>query len=521
MGRVIENNIKPLDLDADLEAEDADSAGDDVADVANAKSFATQHRDRLKYCALLGGWLIWQEKYWAVDPDDQVMKFAILTARSLFADVEAATDLERRKTAFKAYAYANRRTGLRAMIDLARHMLAVSADVFDRDPFALNCLNGTLDLRMSKLRAHDPADCITKLIELDYDPQAGAPRWLTFLAEVLRDGALISYVQRAIGYSVTGDQRAECMFVAVGDGANGKGVFFDLIREAIGPYGSTGRPELLIRQRFDDNKNNEDVAMLRGRRLVEVSETGERHELNEEQTKNLTGRDKVKASMKYESLREWDPTHHIWLRTNNKPIIRGTEYAIWRRLKLILFIVKFKYASERAALIKSGKARKDDPLLRVRNDGLRDALRKELPGILAWVVKGAALWWNGGKPDLREPKIVTDAVEEYRSEMDRLSQFIDECCDLTAGEPTLTRVLYAGYKTWALEKGWKPWADNTFGQRLGKAGFKAVKIGTKNGREGLRLKPWDPAADNAVQNTEENLKAMSAKVRGAQRTPRS
>ena len=141
-------------------------------------------------------------------------------------------------------------TRLRAMIDLARHMLAVSADIFDRDPFALNCLNGTLDLRTGKLKPHDPADFITKLIELDYEPKAKAPRWLTFLSEVLRDGALISYVQRAIGYSVTGDQRAECMFVAVATVQTAKAFSYDLIREAIGPYGSTGRPELLIRQRL-------------------------------------------------------------------------------------------------------------------------------------------------------------------------------------------------------------------------------------------------------------------------------
>ena len=509
--------IKPLDLSG---TEDAELAGDDaadsnVADVGNAKKFAAQHRDRLKYCAALGGWFIWSGKYWAADPDDQVMRFAILTADALFADVEAATDLKRKDAVFKFYVASHRRDRLRAMIDIARHMLAVNADIFDGDPFLLNCANGTVDLRTGKLKAHDPADCITKLVGLDYEPKAKAERWRQFLSEVLIERGVASYMQRAVGYSLTGDQREECMFVAVGDGSNGKGVFYDLLRASIGPYGSTGRPELLVRkQRFDDT-NNEDVASLRGRRLVEVSETGERHELNEDQVKTLTGEDNLSARMKYESLRTFRPTHHIHLRTNAKPIVRGMDYAIWRRLKIIPFNVRFVSASEYDVIVNK------EPRLKIKDTGLRELLRDELQGILTWAIQGAVAWWNGGEPDLREPKIVTDAVEEYRSDQDRLGQFVKECCEFAGGEKTLVRDLYARYRPWAESKGWKPWAENSFSIYLGKAGFKKAMIGTQRAREGLRLKPWDPADDDAVKTTEQRLEKMKAKVRGAQGAPRS
>jgi len=502
--------IERLDLSAADDEPIDDAADNSVADVGNANKFAAQHRDRLKYCEALGGWYLWTGKYWRTDPDDQIMRFAIQTADSLYADVEAATDLKRKETAFRFYVASHKRDRLRAMIDVARHMMAVGAEIFDRDPFALNCSNGTVDLRTGKIRAHDPADFITKMTPLDYASKAKAERWRKFLAEVLIDRGVASYAQRAVGYSLTGDQREQCLFVAVGSGANGKGVFYDTIRGAIGPYGATGRPELLIRKRFDA-PNNEDVAMLRAQRLVDVSETGERHALNEEQVKNLTGGDKLKASMKYQSLNEFEPSHHIHLRTNNKPRVNGNDYAIWRRLKLILFKVRFVSASEYGAIVKEAPSRKNDPTLSVRDDTLRDALREELQGVLAWAIQGAIAWWNNGATDLREPQAVTRAVDDYRSEMDRLGQFLDECCDFAAGESTLVRDLYARYKAWALEKGWKPWADNSFSDYLGKAGFPKATIGTKKARKGLKLKPLDLSAE---ETTERTLNEAAAKNEG-------
>jgi putative DNA primase/helicase len=485
MGKVV--SIRKL-ADEDVEALAAEAAEQyDPADVGNAQRFAKQHGEILKHCPSLACWLIWNGKCWAADSGDQVMAFAIKTVKSLFDEVGKQRGLKEQEAAFKFYAASSKRERLRAMIDIARHMLATDISEFDRDKFALNCNNGTVDLRTGKIKAHDPADLITKMIAIDYDPRARAPRWAKFLSEVMTVD-VASYVQRAVGYSVTGDQRAECMFITYGGGANGKGVFFDKIRDAVGQYGSTGRSELLIHKRYE-NQNNEDVAMLRGQRFVEVSETGETHELNEEQVKNLTGQDRIKASMKYKSLVEFDPTHHIWLRTNAKPNVRGTNFAIWRRLKLIPFAVRFMYPREIAALIQSGAVRKGDPLVRVRNDNLRDQLRGETAGILTWVIKGATLWWNNGRPDLREPKVVTEAIDEYRSEQDRLGQFLDDRCLRDASATTFTGELYVDYCKWAKEKGLKAWADITLGMRLGDAGFKAVQVDGRRARAGLKLKP--------------------------------
>ena len=476
----------------------------DQIDIANAARFAEQHRERLKYCEALGGWLIWDGKAWAADPQAlKVMLLAIETARSLFDDVAQAESVDEKKAASRNYFYANRLTALRAMIAIAKSELEASADTFDRDPFALNCLNGTVDLRNGKIKPHDPNAFITKLNQIDFDPRAIAPRWETFLEEVLPDRILRAYIQRAVGYSLSADQREECMFVTIGSGANGKGVLFDILRAAIGPYGIAGRPELLMRKKWE-NANNEDLALLRGQRLVEVSETSEAHELNESQVKNLTGQDALRASFKYQSLKatEFRATHTLWLRTNNAPIIHGADYAIWRRLKLITFGVQFVPEFAYRAAIKTNPTRAADASLRILDSGLRDKLRKEVKGVLAWAIKGAIAWWNRGEPDLREPAIVTLAVEQFRSDMDRLGQFLDECCKRIAGAKTPSKALYARYRMWALEKGLKPWAAPTFGVRLSKAGFKGWRTTTEKGHEGLML------AETASDTTARSLRKM-------------
>lgn len=459
-------------------------SGYDPADVGLAQRFAEQHRDQVKYGEQLGCWFIWDGKHWLRDPGDRIMEYAIKTANSL-RDEKVSIDLEAQKAAFRAYVSAHKRATLRAMIDLARHMLAVDVAIFDRNPYLLNCRNGTVDLRNGKIKKHDPADLITKLIDCDFDRKARAPRFRKFMAEILPNRELRSYMQRVVGYAVTGDPREEALFVMVGPGANGKTVMMLVIRMALSDYGATGRPELLVRKNVDET-NNEDIAGLCGQRLVEVSETNDKSELNEAQVKWITGKDPLKASMKYESLITFWPTHHILLRTNNKPIIKGTEYAIWRRIKLIPFLMSFLPKEKYAEKVKADPTQAK--YLRIEDKSLTDALRKELPGVLAWIVEGAIQWFNRGKPNLREPKSVTAAVEEYRSDQDRLGQFIEECCERAPGEAALAKLLYARYRHWALERGWQPWADNTFGKRLSDAGFKPGHIGAERSRIGLRLK---------------------------------
>lgn len=476
------------------------------ADAGNAKLFAAQHRDKLKYCKSRGGWFIWSGKHWCADPDDQIMAYAIKTADSLLSEIDLAKDLDAKEAASRRYVSAHRIASLHAMIDIARHKLAVNANIFDRDPFALNCSNWTIDLRTGRLKKHNPADLITKLLALEYDPKATAPRWEKFLAEVLPDKALRAYVQRAIGYSLTAEQREQCFFIAVGSGANGKGVFFKTLRAAIGPYGTSARPELLIHKHFE-NTNNEDLACLRGQRLVEVSETNKSHELNEQQVKSLTGEDFITASLKYQSLKgtEFVPTHTIWLRTNTKPKIYGTDPAIWRRPKIILFPLRFVAAFEYRALVASNASLAAS--LRILDSGLSDALRAELQGVLAWAVKGAALWWNKGAPDLRTPSIVTSAIEEYRSDEDRLGRFIDECCSRDETVTTTLKLIYPIYRKWAEAKGIKPWSDATLSTHLEAAGFKKSRTMTGSQFTGLKLNP------SANETTAASLEAVKSKNR--------
>lgn len=468
---------------------DPDAEAISLYDVANSKLFARQHAKRLRYCEELGGYLEWTGKYWAPERNDQVTKYAIQTAESLWTAVTKAKTEEERKQAFKVYAYAQKATSLRAMIALARHQLATDADSFDSDPYALNCLNGTVDLRTGKLRKHDPNDYITKLIRVRFNPKAKAPRWERFMKEILPVPRVREYVQRAAGHSITGDTREQAIWLLIGEGSNGKGVFTQIIRKVIGPYGSTGRPQLLMSKQHEP-ENNEDLWTLRGQRFVEVSETKRGH-LDEQQVKVITGEDTIKASAKYKSVAEFRPTHHIWLRTNDRPIITGTDYAIWRRVKLINFSVRFVTKAEYAKEIKGNPALKRDPCLRIRDTGLTAALERELEGVLVWLVRGSVRWFRRGhKPDLREPPGVTRAVEQYRSDSDRFGDFLQECCERDPQAKTLTRVLHSAYKAWAEERGFGVMNDQSFGLALNKRGFAQVAIGTMKGRRGLRLQTW-------------------------------
>jgi putative DNA primase/helicase len=263
----------------------------------------------------------------------------------------------------------------------------------------------------------------------------------------------------------------------------------------------------LIHKHFE-NTNNEDLACLRGQRLVEVSETNKSHELNEQQVKSLTGEDFITASLKYQSLKgtEFVPTHTIWLRTNTKPKIYGTDPAIWRRPKIILFPLRFVAAIEYRALVASNASLAAS--LRILDSGLSDALRAELQGVLAWAVKGAVLWWNKGAPNLRTPSIVTSAVEEYRSDEDRLGRFIDECGEADAAVTTPLKAIYPIYRKWAEAKGIKPWSDVTLSMHLDAAGFKMSRTKTGSQCAGLKLNP--SVAENTM-NSLEDIKRKNRK----------
>jgi putative DNA primase/helicase len=291
--------------------------------------------------------------------------------------------------------------------------------------------NGVLDLRVGNLKINKRENYITKQCLTEFRPEAKCPEWLSFLEQVtMGDQLLIDYLQRSIGYSLTGDASEQIFFFFYGYGSNGKGTILNTIQLLLGDYAAHTDSKLLTHSHqggIDDS-----LALLKGTRFVTTTETDIGVRFNEAKIKQLTGQDPVQAQAKYKDSFSYIPEFKIWLASNNQPPIRGTDYGIWRRIRVIPFEVKF-----------SGKN---------KDTKLDEKLKAELPGILNWAVEGCLEWQQNG---LQTPQKVIDATNRYRLKMDIVRTWLTECCGTTQeqGVHTLTKDLYQGFKDWCGESG--------------------------------------------------------------------
>ena len=408
----------------------------------------------LRYCFDFGKWLCWDGIRWAIDRDGAALDKAKDTARAMLA--EAAT-LNDREDARKLAAWSFRsqaRERLAAMLFLAQSDVSVRPERLDTHPWLLNVLNGTLDLRTGKLRPADRADLMTKAAPVVYDPTATCPEWLAFLNRIFDGNAeIIRYVQKAVGYSLTGDDREQAFFVGYGIGRNGKSTLLETIAALLGDdYAQQAAPELLMQKTHD--RHPTELAALRGMRLVTAIETGEGKRLNEPLVKQLTGGDRIAARFMHGDFFTFTPTHKLWLATNHKPTIRGTDLGMWRRIKLIPFTVQIPDAEKDDAL----KARLRAPEAR--------------PGILNWAIEGVLLWQREG---LKPPQTVVEATQAYREEMDVLAAWIADCCVIHKQAEASAADLYASYFGWCGSQGERSESQRSFGLRLTERGFERVK----------------------------------------------
>jgi putative DNA primase/helicase len=336
---------------------------------------------------------------------------------------------------------------IQAMVRLARSEpgIPVRIDQLDADPWLLNCHNGTIELRTGNLRPHDRADLITKLAPVSYDPAAACPYWDAFLERILPEPMVRSFLQRGIGYGLTGDVSEQVIFILYGTGANGKSTLLNVLLDLLGDYGKQAAPELLTVKRGEVHPT--EVADLAGCRLVSSIETEEGRRMAEALVKQLSGGDRLKARFMRQDFFEFDPTHKIFLAVNHRPVIRGTDHAIWRRIRLIPFAVTIPEAEQ--------------------DKHLGDKLRLEYPGILAWAVQGCLAWQREG---LGAPEQVREANEAYRNEMDVLGPFLEECCVIGKVRCVASNDLYAAYTKWCQESGEHPISQKALGERLKERG---------------------------------------------------
>ena len=467
------NNTGPADAGADP----AKLAHLFQTDLGNSERLVARYGRDLRYCFDFGKWLCWDGVRWAIDRDGAAMDKAKMTARAM---LEEAATLPDREDSRKLAAWSFRsqaRERMAAALFLAQSDVPVRPEHLDTQPWLLNVANGTVDLRNGQLRTADRDDLMTKAAPVVYDPNATCSEWLAFLDRIF-DGnkELIRYVQKAAGYSLTGDDREQAFFVCYGVGRNGKSTLLETLAAVLGDdYAQQAAPELLMQKTHD--RHPTELAALRGMRLVTAIETGEGKRLNESLVKQLTGGDRISARFMHGDFFTFTPTHKLWLATNHKPMIRGTDLGMWRRIKLIPFTVQIPEEE--------------------KDDGLKARLRapEARQGILNWAIEGALLWQREG---LKPPQAVSDATQAYREEMDVLAAWIADCCIVKKLAEAKAADLYASYTGWCEAQGERPEVQRGFGLRLVERGFEQKKrTGGTRYWLGIGLRASDSGASGA------------------------
>jgi putative DNA primase/helicase len=325
---------------------------------------------------------------------------------------------------------------------------------------------------MGTLIPHDPKLKLTKICSASYYPDAYAPTWEKFLQDVfLGDEELIAFMQRALGYSITGDTSEQVLFIAWGLGSNGKSTLFRTIQHILGDYARSVAKDALMKRNGKGDTHPTAIANLVGCRFALLQETEEGRQLDASAIKWVTGGDKITARFLYRDYFEFYPEFKVWLVTNYKPVVADTTYAFWRRLILIPFRAIF-----------------DE---RRRDREMPNKLWAERDGILTWLVQGCLRWQEDG---LNPPKVIMEATKEYQTEMDALQQWLEDCCVADPKAETHFADLYASYTEWCKERDETPVSKRKFGERLSEKGYESVLIRDSvlgkpvKARRGLRLK---------------------------------
>lgn len=429
-------------------AEPATPTRFNLTDVGNGQRLAARHGRNLRYDHTAGRWYAWDGKRWSPDARGQVETWAKDTARSIYEEAAQEPDPDRRALLAKHAARTEARRSIEAMIAMcaSESGIPILAEDLDADPWLFNVQDGTIDLRTGELRPHRREDLISKIAPVNYDPAATCSRWEQFTSEVFSGREnLITFVRRGVGASLAGAQRDHVLLLLYGKGANGKSTFIETLLAFFGDYGHRASTSTFLEQRNEGIRT--DIADLRGARFVSAVETKQGRRLDEALVKMLTGGDTVRARHLYQEAFSFKPQFTCWLATNHKPEIREQTLAIWRRIRLVPFDLSIP-------------SEQQDPELATK-------LREELPGILAWAVRGCLEWQRVG---LGEPEEVEQATREYREEQDVLADFLGACC--ARGPQVGAGDLYARYREWCIEQGDQPFPQRSLGRMLGERGFR-------------------------------------------------
>lgn len=435
----------------------------DATDTGNAHRLYDKYGNSLKYSYNRKSWYYWTGKKWIIDECGEVKRLADEICEDLKKEAWNIADEELQQAALKFARRTANSSAKEAMVKECQHLydIPASPDMFDSYPEYLNCQNGVVNLRNGELMPHDSRMMMSKICGCEYDVKRRKPkRWLKFLDEITSGNKeLQDYIQKCVGYSISGSNVEQCAYFLYGMGNNGKSTFLDTIADMLGDYASNAQPDtIMLQSRLGSSGGgaNTDIARLKSARFVTCEEPTEGVRLNEGLLKQLTGGSKVTARFLYSNEFEFTPEFKIWVATNHKPVIRGTDVGIWRRIKLIPFEVN----------IAKDKVDKN----------LKYKLRQEFPQILAWAVEGFMRWQLEG---MNDPETVLEATKDYKQEMDLIAGFVEQCViiDYDSEEKIPASDLFAVYSKWAK-------ANNEWEMSAKKFGMEVIKKLPERGRNG-------------------------------------
>ncbi|MEO5334403.1 MAG: phage/plasmid primase, P4 family [Magnetococcus sp. YQC-5] len=428
-----------------------------------AERLVKRFGENIRYCFPFKKWFVYDGKRWAEDRSGTMLGYAKAVVRGIYQEAAQAGDHDQREKLSKFAVTSEKLQHLTAMLTLAQADVPVLPEQFDTDHMLFNAANGTIDLKTGELRPHSKIDFLRKISDVAYTRNATAPTWERFLDRIFSgDKDLIFFVQKAAGYSLTGSTEEQCLFFLYGKGKNGKSTFTETLQSVLGDYAMRLPTEALMAKRTGESTASNDIARLCGMRVVVSSEIADDQRLNEAKIKDLTGGDTVTARFLFAEFFDFVPTHKFWIFGNHKPVIKGMDLGIWRRIRLIPFLVTFTDETADASL--------------------KEKLSEERPGILRWLIDGCLAWQREG---IKVPTAVSDATDEYRSEMDLVGPFISDRCVVGEGLYAKTGELFAAYQAWCRETGTQEITQTKFGKYLTERGFKQavpVKIGGRTAR---------------------------------------
>jgi len=478
-------------------------------DTGNAELFASLYAGRVLFDHARRRWLIWDTAQcrWTDDRTNQVCEFAKKAAQSRYSmagNLPNGTEDERNEQKREArWALGSQSLyRINSALELVKPIpsIADTGDLWDADPWLFGVANGIIDLRTGKLRTATQQDLITKFSPVAYDPNAKCPRFEQFLKEVFDgDPELISYVQKAAGYTLTGSTQEQCLFACHGTGSNGKTTLLEVLFFILGDYGIDLPFSALETKQYVIGEG----VNLPGARFAKSVEAREGRQLDEARIKSWTGGDTISIRPLHRNTFSFQPTHKLWLSFNHRPVITDESPAMWRRIRLIPFMKAFDSAQA--------------------DKGLPDKLKAEAPGILNWLIEGCLAWQKDG---LKVPPAIERATHEYEAESDPLAPFLADCCEVGPAFKVTKGELWGAYQGWCARNKERPVSRNAFAEKLKSRGFGEGSTGSVRFWTGLRPRPTDttdttksfseviPVENDPLRSTQKEVKVASVASAG-------